>query len=192
MSFIRSVPQTTSLLGLGVKSRAFSPSQTPLGRDTVWTIVDSGDLTTLWQSSRLGRQTAGLRGWRCASFLFLFLFFPGPPERKPAGRERDGPTQESRGEDPGREGEEARLPRCPGPEGETAACAGPAGGYSGGAERAGPEGEPRGHGCRGSAPSGSCKGSGTLLSQSHGKPGSIALAQPRPGGNFKPDRKSVV
>lgn len=25
----------------------------------------------------------------------MFFFFPGPPERKPAGREKDGPTHES-------------------------------------------------------------------------------------------------
>ena len=105
---------------------------------------------------------------------------PGPPQ----GSQREGrgtgpPT-------PGREAEEGRLPRRPGPEGEPAACAAPAGGYGTGAQRAGPEGEARGHGCGGSAPSASGKGCGTLLSQSRGRPGSIALAQARPGGNFKP------
>lgn len=63
----------------------------------------------------------------------------------------------------------------PRPEGETAACAGPAGGYGGGAQRAGPEGEPRGHGRRGSAPKGSCRGSGrsSLLKAKAGQAASL-------------------
>lgn len=64
-------------------------------------------------------------------------------------REEGPPLRDPGGEDPGREDEEVRLPRRPRPEGETAARAGPAGGHGGGAQRAGPKGEPRRHGCWG-------------------------------------------
>ena len=65
---------------------------------------------------------------------------PAPPA--PAARDPQAARPQPR-----REGGRSRLPRRRGPEGETAARAAPAGGHGGGAQRAAPEGEPRGHGC---------------------------------------------
>lgn len=88
--------------------------------------------------------SGGLQGWGGR------LFSPRPTGKRASEKkeEQDHPTGDPR-VDPGREGEEAQLPRRPCAEGETAACGGPAGGHGGGAQRAGAEGEPRRHGCPG-------------------------------------------
>lgn len=118
------------------------------------------------------------------------IALPGPPGREPGGGGGErAQSPEPRGEAPGQEGQDVRLPRRPGPEGEAAACAGPAGGYGGGAQRAGPEGEPRGHGCGCGAVSKPPGAWAAPPPQSRGGPGSIALTQPRPGGNFKSQRR---
>lgn len=93
-----------------------------------------------------GPELGGKGGRR--SWLEAIILLQAPPaEKKLAGRKRgkrDHPTGASRGA-PGPDGEVVQLPRRPRPKGETAACAGPAGGHGGGAQRAGPEREPRRH-----------------------------------------------
>lgn len=74
---------------------------------------------------------------------------PAHPEGRRGESRALGPRRGALRGGPRREGEEVRLPSRSCPEGKTAACAGPAGGHGGGAQRAGPEGEARGHGCPG-------------------------------------------